>query len=388
MESSHLFMIKLAFILLAAHGAGYISVKFKQPAVLGQIIAGVILGIGFLQKDMTIEVFAQIGVVLLMFVAGLETDVEELVRSIKSSSLIALGGVVAPAALVFISIMLIFPGEDTSAAIFLGIVTTATSVSISVQTLREINRLKSKQGVMIMGAAIIDDVVGIILLTLLIGIVRPGMSSSVQTVILEVVALFAIICIAGFIILKVVRYFEKRYDINDKVIISALIICLALAFVSEEFGVAAITGAYFAGVIYSMTSFKHRVSHEINRIAEILFTPVFFISIGLEIDLMAALGAFGIGSLLIVFGSIGKILGCGLGARVSGFSSTHSLQIGIGMVPRAEVAIIVASLGLRMSILTEAHMAATILMVLVSTLITPSLLKWSFNRETLVRESA
>lgn len=387
METNHLFLIQLALILAVAHGAGYISVKLKQPAVLGQIIAGVILGIGFLQKTEMIEIFAQMGVVLLMFVAGLETDVDELVRSIKSSSLIATGGVIIPAGLVFISIMLIFPDQDVSAAIFLGIVTTATSVSISVQTLREINRLKSRQGVMIMGAAIIDDVVGIILLTLLIGIVRPGMSSSVQMVLVEVVALFALICVVGFVVLKTIKFFEKKFDINEKVIISALIICLALAFVSEEFGVAAITGAYFAGVIFSMTSYKHRVSHEINRIAEVLFTPVFFISIGLDIDLMAALNAVGIGSLLIIFGSIGKVVGCGLGARVSGFTSVQSLQIGIGMVPRAEVAIIVASLGLRMSILTEAHMAATILMVLVTTLVTPSLLKWSFNRETLVRET-
>ena len=387
MESGHLFLLQLALIMAVAHGAGYLSAKFKQPAVLGQIIAGVILGIGFLQKTEMIEIFAQIGVVLLMFIAGLETDVDELTRSIKSSSLIAIGGVVAPAALVFISVMLFFPSQDWSSALFLGVVTTATSVSISVQTLKEINRLKSKQGVMIMGAAIIDDVVGIILLTLLIGVVRPGMSSSVQMVIVEVIALFVVIMVIGFVVLKAVKYFAERdIDIDDKVVITALVICLALAFVSEEFGVAAITGAYFAGVIFSMTHHKHRVSHEVNRVSELLFTPIFFISIGMDIDLLAALNAVGIGSLLIIFGSIGKVVGCGFGARISGFNKVQSLQIGIGMVPRAEVAIIVANLGLRMSILSESDMAATILMVLVSTLLTPSLLKWSFNRETLVHE--
>ena len=385
MEKGSVFILQLAIILAVAHGAGYISVKLKQPAVLGQIIAGIILGIGLIEKSETIEIFAQIGVILLMFVAGLETDVAELTHSLKSSSLIAFGGVIAPAVLVFISVMLIFPAQEAASAIFLGVVTTATSVSISVQTLKEINKLKSKQGIMILGAAIIDDVIGIILLTILIGVVRPGISNSVSKVVIDIVALFVIITSVGFILLRVIKYFGKKYDIVEKVIVLSLVICLVLAFVSEELGVAAITGAYFAGIIFSMTSYKLRVSHEMNRISELLFTPVFFISIGMDIDLVAALQAFGVGSLLIVFGSVGKILGCGLGARVSGFNSVQSLQIGVGMIPRAEVAIIVANLGLQMTILSEADMAAAILMVLVTTLITPSMLKWTFNRETLIK---
>ena len=385
MEKGSLFILQLAIILAVAHGAGYISVKLKQPAVLGQIIAGIILGIGLIEKSETIEIFAQIGVILLMFVAGLETDVAELTHSLKSSSLIAFGGVIAPAVLVFISVMLIFPAQEAASAIFLGVVTTATSVSISVQTLKEINKLKSKQGIMILGAAIIDDVIGIILLTILIGVVRPGISNSVSKVVIDIIALFVIITSVGFILLRVIKYFGKKYDIVEKVIVLSLVICLVLAFVSEELGVAAITGAYFAGIIFSMTSYKLRVSHEMNRISELLFTPVFFISIGMDIDLVAALQAFGVGSLLIVFGSVGKILGCGLGARVSGFNSVQSLQIGVGMIPRAEVAIIVANLGLQMTILSEADMAAAILMVLVTTLITPSMLKWTFNRETLIK---
>lgn len=385
MEKGSVFILQLAIILAVAHGAGYISVKLKQPAVLGQIIAGIILGIGLIEKSETIEIFAQIGVILLMFVAGLETDVAELTHSLKSSSLIAFGGVIAPAVLVFISVMLIFPAQEAASAIFLGVVTTATSVSISVQTLKEINKLKSKQGIMILGAAIIDDVIGIILLTILIGVVRPGISNSVSKVVIDIIALFVIITSVGFILLRVIKYFGKKYDIVEKVIVLSLVICLVLAFVSEELGVAAITGAYFAGIIFSMTSYKLRVSHEMNRISELLFTPVFFISIGMDIDLVAALQAFGVGSLLIVFGSVGKILGCGLGARVSGFNSVQSLQIGVGMIPRAEVAIIVANLGLQMTILSEADMAAAILMVLVTTLITPSMLKWTFNRETLIK---
>jgi len=386
MGEGSLFILQLAIILAVAHGAGYISAKLKQPAVLGQIIAGIVLGIGFIDKTQMIEVFAQIGVILLMFVAGLETDVSELTHSLKSSSLIAFGGVIAPAVLVFISVMLIFPAHDMISAVFLGVVTTATSVSISVQTLKEIKKLKSKQGIMILGAAIIDDVVGIILLTLLIGAVRPGVSSSVGKVLVDVFALSLVIVTAGYIILKVLTYFEKKYDILEKVIILSFVTCLTLSFVSEAFGVAAITGAYFTGIIFSMTKYKLRVSHEMNRIAELIFTPVFFISIGMDINLIEAIRAFGVGTLLIVFGSMGKIIGCGLGARISGFNSVQSLQIGIGMIPRAEVAIIVANLGLQMTILSEADMAAAVLMVLVTTLLTPSMLKWSFNREVLIKE--
>ena len=307
--------------------------------------------------------------------------------SIKSSSLIAFGGVIVPAALVFVAVMVIIPTQSVTSAIFLGVVTTATSVSISVQTLREIDKLKSRQGVMIMGAAIIDDVIGIVLLTILVGIVRPGMGSSIQTVLVDVMALFFIICISGFLLLKIINYYEKKHEIGDLVIIFAIVVCFVLSFISEEFGVAAITGAYFAGVIFSMTPYKHKVSHEMNRFSGLLFTPVFFVSIGMDIDVMAALNAVGVGSILIILGSLGKVIGCGFGAKVSGFNSVESLQIGVGMIPRAEVAIIVANLGLRMTILSEADMAATVLMVLVTTLMTPTLLKWSFNRETLVRES-
>ena len=385
MDSDYLFILQLAVLLFVAHAAGKISTKLKQPAVLGQIIAGILMGFGLIEKTHSLQSFAQIGVIMLMFIAGLETDVDELRRSLKTSSLIAMGGVVAPAILVFFGVQLLFPSIDQTAALFLGIVTTATSVSISVQTLKEMDKLKSHQGVMILGAAIIDDVIGIVLLTILVGIVRPGLSHSVSQVVIEVALLFLVITVVGLVTLKAIKWLKERYDLSEKIDVAALIICLALAFISEEFGVAAITGAYFAGVIFSMTTYKHKVSHDINKISEMMFTPIFFLSIGMDINLEAAIRATSIGLLLVILGSIGKIIGCGFGARVSGFNQTQSLQIGIGMIPRAEVAIIVANYGVQMGILSESGMAATISMVLVSTLITPMLLKWAFNRETLVR---
>ncbi|MBM7561289.1 cation:proton antiporter [Fusibacter tunisiensis] len=380
MESSYWFMVQLALILLAANVAGKLSEKFKQPAVMGQILIGLVLGAGLMEKTEIIEQFAQIGVVFLMFIAGLETDVKELLASIKSSSLIALGGIVFPAFLVFAGMMIVFPNQSMLVALFLGIVSTATSVSISVQTLREIHQLRTKQGLMILGAAIIDDIAGIILLTLLVGLVKPGASSSVGVVTLKIVAFFTILYAVGFVVVKFLRKIKDDVVGDEQIIVFSIILCFILAFMSEEFGVAAITGAYFAGVIFSMTSFKHRVSHDVNKVSNLLFTPIFFVGIGMDINLSAAATAVGVGSLLIVMGIIGKIVGCGLGARLSGFTLDDSLQIGVGMVPRAEVAIIVANLGLQMAILSEKDMAATVVMVLVTTLVTPSMLKWTFNR--------
>jgi Kef-type K+ transport system membrane component KefB len=233
---------------------------------------------------------------------------------------------------------------------------------------------------MILGAAIIDDIAGIILLTLLVGLVKPGASSSVGVVTLKIVAFFAILYTVGFVVVKFLRKIKDDVVGDEQIIVFSIILCFILAFMSEEFGVAAITGAYFAGVIFSMTSFKHRVSHDVNKVSNLLFTPIFFVGIGMDINLSAAATAVGVGSLLIVMGIIGKIVGCGLGARLSGFTLDDSLQIGVGMVPRAEVAIIVANLGLQMAILSEKDMAATVVMVLVTTLLTPSMLKWTFNR--------
>lgn len=387
MESKYFFLLELGGILLAAHIAGLVSERLKQPAVLGQIVVGLILGAGLMEKTEIINQFAEIGVVFLMFIAGLETDVKELVESSKSSSMIALGGVIVPALLVFLGMILIIPSHDKTVALFLGVVSTATSVSISVQTLREIGQLRTKQGLMILGAAIIDDVVGIILLTLLVGMVSPNATSAVWVVVLKILIFFVIIYAVGKLVIAGIRKIDENFMIEDKVIVWAVIICLLLAFLSEEFGVAAITGAYFAGVIFSMTKHQHQISHEVSRISGLIFTPIFFVGIGMDINLMEAMSALGVGTILIVLGTLGKIIGCGIGAKLSGFDGTKALQIGVGMVPRAEVAIIVANLGLKMSILTQKDMAATILMVLVTTLITPSLLKWTFHRKQALGEA-
>ncbi len=369
------YIFDLGVILLAANIGGIISRKLKQPAVLGQIIAGVILGMGIMDVTEPMQQMSQIGVIFLMFVAGLETDVNELKESGKSSSLIAIGGVIGPIVLVTGATYLLT--RDMTSSLFMGIISTATSVSISVQTLRELGKLRTKQGIAILGAAIIDDIVGIILLTLVVGVVAPTSGSNVFIVLGKIVGFFVFTFIVGVILVRVIQKYGKAIHIEDKIVTYSIVTCLLLAFVSEELGVAAITGAYFAGVVFSMTSHRHKVSHEVNRIASTFFTPIFFVVIGMGVDLQAASSALALGSVFIVAGVLGKILGSGFGAHLSGFKGKTALQVGFGMVPRAEVAIIIANLGIQMNVIGQSELSAVILMVLVTTLVTPSLLKWA-----------
>lgn len=379
MNSELIFIFDIAIILLLAMLGGMLAKKMNQPQVLGQIIAGIILGAGLMTITPSIEEIGQIGVIFLMFIAGLETDIDELKESGRSSSLIALGGILIPGT--FVSVTTYLLTKDYQASIFMGIVSTATSVSISVQTLKEIGHLRSREGVAILGAAIIDDVVGIIMLTLSIGVLKPQAGSSLTMVIFKIVSFFIIVFFLGKILRYVLIKIDTKINIDEKIVSFALIVCLLLAFLSEELGVAAITGAFFAGVLFSMTKYRHNITYEINRIASLFFVPIFFVVIGMGVNLKLAFSVIGIGSFIIVAAILGKIIGSGFGAKFSGFGSKESLQIGIGMVPRAEVAIIISNLGLALGIINQRMMAITILMVVSTTLLTPSMLKWSFERE-------
>lgn len=378
MESEYKYIFDIAIILLAANVGGIISKKLNQPEVLGQIIIGIILGASFMTKTVLIEEIGQIGVIFLMFIAGLETEVDELKESGKSSSLIALGGVLVPG--ILISLTTYFVTKDFNSSLFMGVVGTATSVSISVQTLKEIRRLRSKEGISILGAAIIDDVAGIIMLTITVGLLKPSAGGSLLSVVSKIVLFFIIVLIIGKILKTLLIKLNNVVSIDKKIVSFALVLCLGLAFLSEELGVAAITGAFFSGILFSMTKYQHKISHEINQLANNFFIPIFFIGIGMSVNIFEAISAIKIGSVIILIAILSKVIGSGLGAKLSGFSSDQSLQIGIGMVPRAEVAIIIANLGLGIGLISHKMMATTILMVVITTLITPSLLKWSFER--------
>lgn len=379
MESKVTFLLHIAILLLGANIGGIISRKLKQPAVLGQIIVGIFLGMGILEKTELIHHLSEIGVVFLMFIAGLETDVNELKASGKSSSAIAVAGVMVPMFLVSGAAYLM--SGNLISSLIVGLISIATSVSISVQTLKEIGHLKTRQGVGILGAAIIDDIIGIIFLTMIVGVARPNASSSVVMVIVKILLFFIITFIVGYVVVQILLRISPAINLKNKILPYGIIACFLLAYLSEELGVAAVTGAYFAGVIFSMTPYNHKISHDIQLIGDTLFTPIFFVGIGLGVEVSAIGYGIGFSMLMLVLGIVGKIIGCGWGAKITGFNYRHALQIGIGMVPRAEVAIIIANLGVKLNLIGQKEFASAIVLVVATTLITPSLLKWAFKHE-------
>ena len=382
MKGDVTFLLHIAVILLFANLGGFVSRKLKQPAVLGQIVAGLLLGpsvLALIETTEALKHMAEIGVILLMFIAGLETDIDDLKASSKSSAFIALGGVVVPLALGILAIMLVKPQANINEGLFLGVILTATSISITVQALRELRQLKTRQGVGILGAAIIDDVVGIIILTLVISMVSPFQGENILWVLGKIIIFFVFSVGLGIIFSKLLTKYSEIVIRDNRVLTAALIFCFLLAFAAEELGVAAIIGAYFTGVVFSTTPHRNRVSHEIQRIAYSLFTPIFFINIGLSVKIGNFMEVLGLSIAVILAAILGKVIGCGIGAKISKLSNREALQISIGMIPRAEVALIITNLGLKLGIIGKDVFTAIILMVLVSTIITPPLLKLSFR---------
>jgi len=388
------FLMEIALILLAASIGGAIAKSFKMPPVLGQILVGIIIGPTILNilkgEDELIHIMAQLGVVFLMFLAGLETDLKELKSSGKGASMIALGGMVLPFLLGIFVPYLFFrqyiPGETDHeqlfGAIFIGTILTATSVSISVSVLRDMRQLGSKQGISILGGAIIDDVIGIIMLAIVSGMVSPIGESDIVGLLLSMLLFFVLAIVFGFIISKLITRFAQGSHWRDRIITLSIVICFLFAFGAELFSIASITGAYAAGVIFATTPYRHRIVDKIQTIAYSLFTPIFFVSIGLSANITSdVLNYIGYALAIVAVAVIGKMVGCYVGARASGFTIKHSMQVGIGMIARAEVALIVANEGFRTNIIGMETFTSIVLLVVVSTIITPPLLKLLFKEE-------
>ncbi len=385
METSTNFLFDLAIILLCANLGGIIAVRFKQPSVLGQILAGLLIGpsvFGLIGQSEFIASYSEIGVLLLMFMAGMETNIDDLKKSAGSALTIATGGVIVPYILGFLVIRIFYKEASTSAAIFSGVILTATSISITIQSLREFNKTKDRVGVNILGAAIIDDVLGIIVLAVVVGIVSPSQGENPLLVIVKIVIFFILAVIIGMILLSLLsKYLYKLSAVITPSAI-ALICCFLIAFLASEFGIAAIIGAYSAGIIFSLLpKARNKIDHDVSIIAYTLFTPVFFANIGLEVNLSGISSVLLLSFMFLLAAIVGKIIGCGLGAKLSKFTNKECLQVGIGMIPRAEVALIVANLGKNSGILSDALFTAAIVVAIGTTLVTPPLLKLVFTEK-------
>ncbi|MFR7986714.1 MAG: cation:proton antiporter [Anaerotignum lactatifermentans] len=381
---SYDFLLFVAIILLSTKIFSLLSQKVNMPQVVGALLVGVLLGpscLNILHETDFLTKSAEIGVIFLMFLAGLDTDFDDLKATGKSSVIIAFVGVLIPLGSGFLTYYLFFHGQRPDTMIFLesafvGIVLTATSVSITVETLREMGKLKGKMGTSILGAAIIDDILGIIALTVITSFTVPGVD--IMVVLLKILLFFVFIAVCGFFVFRLFRKLEIVYGTKRRVAIYAVAFCLLLSYISEVyFGVADITGAYFAGLILcNVTETKSYITSKINITSYMFFTPIFFASIGIKTVITGMSQELILFTLaLLIVAILSKIVGCGLGAKICGFSNMDSLAIGVGMISRGEVALIVAQKGEQAGLISPTLFPAIVLVVIVTTLITPILLK-------------
>lgn len=379
---------QLAIIILFAKGFGLLARKCRAPQVAGEIVAGLLIGpscLNWVQDSDFIEGLAEIGVVLLMFSAGLTTDLKKMKKCGLKATLIATCGVLVPLILGTILYMVFYgfsgPGtENFYHALFIGTIMTATSVSITVQALAELGKLNGLVGTTIVAAAIIDDVLGILVLTFVIGLKDP--SESLGSVALKTLAFFAFAIFVGYLIYLGMKWLDKRHPHTRRIPILSLALCFGMAYIADRyFGVADITGAYCAGIILCSLQDSSYIARKMDINSYMLFGPVFFCSIGLQTNIRDLnLNVLWFSLAFVAVAMLGKVIGCGLCAKACGFTGEDSLKIGVGMMTRGEVALIVSQQGLSVGMLESKYFTSVILLIIVSSIVTPILLKMLYEK--------
>jgi Kef-type K+ transport system membrane component KefB len=409
MSASLLALLAIALLILTAKLCGAMSGRIGLPLVLGELIAGVILGPSMFdilhlpwfasaahgQESLfpVLKILADIGVVLLMFVAGLETDVAMMRKAVAPAFWAATGGVVLPMVLgAWVSRAV---GFNWAQAIFIGTILTATSVTITAQTLMNLGQMKSRAGSTILGAAVIDDVLGLIVLSVVVAL-APQLASSgvtewagVGITIGRMIICLVLLMWLGPYVTRWVFSRASRLHGSHLEIAAALVVAFLLAFEAEWLGgMAAITGSYLAGLFVAGTQAHEKVSHDILPMINSFFAPLFFVSIGMQVNIWDLKGRLAFFAVLFIVAILGKVIGCGVGARFAGFTRRESLIVGAGMIPRGEVGLITASLGYTAGLVTGNVYVQVVMVVLMSTLVTPGLLRFAFPRSVEIGEPA
>ena len=388
METYEIFK-DLAIILISAKLCGLLAGKLKAPQVVGEIIAGLLIGpsiLGLVQQTELISGMAEIGVVLLMFFAGLQTSLNDLMKTGWKALLIACAGVFVPLGggyLLYCCYYGFAPGGSSQfySALFTGVILTATSVSITVASLKELGYLKSETGTTIMSAAIIDDVIGIIVLTFVVGMKDP--ESKPVSVIISTVLFFVLALVLGMVIYRVFKWLDNLYPHTRRIPIFGFVLAFAMAYVAEKyFGIADITGAYVAGIILCSIDDSEYIARKVDISSYMLFGPLFFASIGLKTNIEQVTPSLLIFCILfVIVGLVTKIIGCGAMSRLLGFKGSDALKIGVGMMTSGEVALIVAQKGLQVGMIESKYFTAVILLILVSSITTPIMLKLLYSKD-------
>lgn len=380
----------LAIIIIAAKVFGLAARKLNAPMVAGEIVAGLIIGpsiLGLVNQTDFIAQMAEVGVLLLMFGAGLGTDLRDLVKTGPKAVLIACAGVFIPLLGGFLAFSCYYGFHQVGTnefyeALFIGVIMTATSVSITVETLRELGKLKGIVGTTILSAAIVDDIIGIIVLTFVIGFKNASVKP--YTVIMNTVLFFLFSGVVGLLFYYIFKYLDKKNPHSRRIPIFGLALCFSLAYIAEEyFGIADITGAFVAGIILCSIKDSEYIAEKMDISSYMLFGPVFFASIGLKTDIDGISTSLLIFTIIfVIVALVTKIIGCGLMSKLCGFRNKDALIIGVGMMTRGEVALIVSQKGLAVGMINSVFFTSVIILIICSSLITPIAMKVLYRNYT------
>lgn len=385
-------ILLLAILILSAKVLGELATRLGQPAILGELFAGLLLGPSVLDilslpvvraegLGEWVHLLGQVGVLWLMFAAGLETELGDLRRAGRPALLGGVSGVVAPTLLGF-GLGWAF-GYPLGEALFLGIVLSATSVSISAQTLLELRRLRTREGMALLGAAVIDDILVVALLSVVIALrAGAGTLGSVAVQLSRMAGTLILVSLLSLFILPRVADWASRLRVSHGMLAVVLAMVLLLAWMIEYLGsVAAITGAFMAGLGVGRSHLRDEIERGLGPLAYAFFVPLFLVDVGLQSNARALdWTAAGFAVSLLAVAIVSKVLGCGLGAWLGGFDRGAALRMGLGMISRGEVGLIVAGVGVIEGIFQPEMLTSVVLMVLATSLITPPLLRWAFSR--------
>ena len=375
----------IALILISTKALAIIMKRINQPQVVGALLAGVALGpavFGLVEPNEIITAIAEFGVILMLFTAGMETDFKQLRSLWRSSLLISALGVLTALGGGFAAALLF--GEPSFESFFIGVVIASMSTSITVETLTEMGKLNTKTGTALLGASLFDDILVIILLAVVMGTGESGFTLGAMTIILlKIIAFFAFAIAAGVFVNKIFNWTIGRIGEKRRFTIFAIAYCFLLAYLAELFGLADITGAYLAGIAFCRTRNVEKLETKTHSMSYMFFTPVFLANIGIHtsFDGMTA-NMMLFAAVLSVVAIASKVIGCGLGAKISRYTNRESVQIGVGMIARGEVSFIVATKGIAVGYISSMMFPSIIVVVLVTVFITPLLLKLAYAEKS------
>lgn len=377
------FIGALCLILIVTTLAGHFCNRVGVPAVIGQILVGIVIGpamLGLIHNTTIVQVFANIGVILLMFIGGLESNLTLLRRFLKPAIIVAVCGVIMPVILMGVTAAVAFH-YDTFTACYIGVIFSATSVSISVAVLRDYHALDTAEGATILGSAVADDIIGVILLSLMISLLgvrgngAHSQSLGIGWILLEQLAFFGGTYLVVRWIVPYLMALSEKLVMNASVTIMSMVICLGMAYLADVVGLSGAVGAFFAGIAVAHTPYREVVEAHTEPIGYAVFIPFFFVSIGLSMSFTYLTQAIALVVVMTVLACISKFIGCGVGAALTGFNRQSSFVIGAGMISRGEMGMITAQIGYQAGVLSRASYSAFVVVIILATMVAPFALK-------------